>query len=202
MGPTNSTNSTNGYRTLNSATLNSGKTVITSYISLIIWKEEKTACTCYNARHCRLCIKKTKAMSLRSQLWQTAKTAFDRYGEMTPESVIACRSPECIHRLYPASAGIPDRTNKEYSDFVMGLKSVVPNLRLIIQDDLEPIIDESARTVATHVKSAGDTEFGPCEAEYLMVLKMNDTGTEIIEFVEFIDTAYTMDFIKRAKLEV
>ena len=141
-------------------------------------------------------------MSLRNQLWQTAKTAFDRYGEMTAESVIACRGPECVHRVYPASAGIPDRTNKEYSDFVMELKKVVPNLRLIVQDDFEPVIDEGARKVIAHLKSAGDTAFGPCEAEYFMALKMNDDGTQIVEFVEFIDTAYTRDFIDKAKLEV
>lgn len=140
--------------------------------------------------------------SLREQLWQTAKTAFDRYGEMTPDSVIACRSPQCVHRMFPASAGIPERTNKEYSDFVMELKKVVPNMRLIIQNDFEPIIDESTRQVIAHLKSAGETPFGPCEAEYFMALKMNQDGTQIIEFVEFIDTAYTMDFIKKAGLSV
>lgn len=145
---------------------------------------------------------KTKAMARREQLWQTAKTAFDRYGEMTPESVVACRSPECVHRMYPASAGIPDRTNQEYAGFVMELKKVVSNLRLIVQDDFEPVIDEASRKVIAHLKSAGDTAFGPCEAEYFMALRMNEDGTQIVEFVEFIDTAYTMDFIKKAGLEV
>lgn len=146
---------------------------------------------------------KTDAMSpLRDQLWQTAKTAFERYGEMTPESVIACRSPECVHRMFPTSASIPERTNKEYSDFVMELKEMVPNMRLIIQDDFEPLIDETTRQVIAHLKSAGDTTFGPIEAEYFMALKMNEDGTQIVEFVEFIDTAYTMDFIKRAGLKV
>lgn len=144
-----------------------------------------------------------KAMSpSRDQLWQTAKTAFDKYGEMTPESVIACRSPECVHRIFPASASIPERTNKEYSDVLMALKKVVPNIRLIIQDDFEPIIDETTRQVIAHLKSAGDTEFGPFEAEYFMALKMNEDGTQIVEFVEFIDTAYTLDFIKKAGLKV
>lgn len=140
--------------------------------------------------------------SLREQLWQTAKTAFDRYGEMTPDSVIACRSPQCVHRMFPASASIPERTNKEYSDFVMELKKVVPNMQLTIQSDFEPIIDTSTRQVIAHLKSSGDTTFGPCEAEYFMALKMNKDGTQIIEFVEFIDTAYTMDFIKKAGLSV
>lgn len=121
---------------------------------------------------------------------------------MTPESVIACRSPECVHRIYPASAGIPDRTNQEYSDFVMELKRVVPKMRLIVQDDFQPTIDESTRKVVAHLKSAGETTFGPCEAEYFMALKMNEDGTQIVEFVEFIDTAYTMNFIKEAGLKV
>lgn len=140
--------------------------------------------------------------SLREQLWKTAKTAFDRYGKMTPDSVIACRSPQCVHRMFPTTSGIPDRTNKEYSDFVMDLKKVVPNLRLIVQSDFEPIIDETTRQVIAHLKSAGDTPAGPIEAEYFMALKMNEDGTQIIEFVEFIDTAYTRDFIQRAELSV
>ena len=141
-------------------------------------------------------------MSLRNQLWHTAKTAFDRYGEMTPESVIACRSSECVHRIYPTSIGIADRTNQEYSDSVMEIKKTVPNMRLIIQDDFEPLIDVTNRMVMTHLKSAGDTPFGPLEAEYFMALKMNEEGTKIIEFVEFIDTAYTMDFIRKTQLNV
>lgn len=102
---------------------------------------------------------KVKAMSpVRDQLWQTAKTAFDKYGDMSPESVIACRSLGCVHRMFPASAGIPERTNKEYSDFVMELKKAVPDMRLIIQDDFEPVIDESTRRVIARLKSAGDTD--------------------------------------------
>lgn len=140
--------------------------------------------------------------SLREQLWQTAQTAFDRYGDMTPESVIACRSPDCIHRMFPTTSGIPDRTNKEYSDFVMELKSTVPKMRLIVQDDFEPMIDEKSRKVIAHVKSEGESVFGPIEAEYFMAMKMNEDGTQIVEFVEFIDTAYTTDFIQKAKLMV
>ncbi|KAI0972801.1 hypothetical protein F4678DRAFT_460362 [Xylaria arbuscula] len=140
--------------------------------------------------------------SLRNQLWQTAKAAFERYGEMTPESVIANRSPDCVHRIFPASAGVPHRSNKEYSDFVMELKKTVPNLRLIVQDDFEPVVDETTRQVVAHIKSKGDTPFGPCDTEYFMALKMNEDGTQIIEFVEFIDSAFTLDFIKKAALTV
>lgn len=92
--------------------------------------------------------------SLRDQLWKTAKAAFDEYGEMTAKSVIAYRSPDCVHRMFPASAGIPNRTNKEYSDFVMELKKTVPNLRLIVLDDFGPIIDETNRQVLAHLRSA------------------------------------------------
>lgn len=139
---------------------------------------------------------------LRLELWKTAKTALDRYGELTPESVIARRSPDCVHRMFPASAGIPDRTNKQYSDFVMELKDTVSTMRLIIQDDFEPLIDETNRKVIAHVKSEGETAFGPLEAEYFMAMKMNEDGTQIIEFVEFIDTAYTMGFMEKARLQI
>ncbi|KAH8889259.1 hypothetical protein GQ53DRAFT_870327 [Thozetella sp. PMI_491] len=139
---------------------------------------------------------------LREQLWKAAKSAFDKYGELTAESVIAHRSPECVHRMFPTSAGVPERTNKEYSDFMMGLKKLVPNMQLIVQDDFQPMIDETNRQVLAHITSAGDTPFGPLEAEYFMVLKVNEDGTQIIEFVEFVDSLYTAEFIKKAGLEV
>ncbi|KAI0456522.1 hypothetical protein F5B21DRAFT_468046 [Xylaria acuta] len=140
--------------------------------------------------------------SLRDQLWKTTKAAFDEYGEMTSETVIAYRSPDCVHRMFPISAGVSDRTNEEYSDFVIELKKTVPNLRLIVLDDFGPIIDETCRQVLAHLKSAGDTPYGPCETEYFMSLKMNEHGMQIVEFVEFIDTAYTLEPIKKAELKV
>ncbi|KAI1132421.1 hypothetical protein F5Y10DRAFT_208010 [Nemania abortiva] len=140
--------------------------------------------------------------SLRDQLWKTAKAAFDEYGKMTAESVIAYRSPDCVHRMFPTSAGVANRTNKEYSDFVMELKKTIPNLRLIVQDDFEPLVDETTRQVLAHLKSAGDSPYGPCETEYFMALKMNEDGTQIVEFMEFVDTAYTLEFIKKAGLKV
>ena len=135
--------------------------------------------------------------SLREQLWKTAKAAFDKYGDMTPESVIASRSHDCVHRMFPASASIPNRSNKEYSDYVMELKKVVPRMRLIVLDDFGPVIDETNRQVIAHIKSDGESAFGPVEAEYFMALKMNESGTEIIEFVEFVDSLYTTEFTKK-----
>lgn len=35
-----------------------------------------------------------------------------------------------------------------------------------------------------------------------MSLKMDEDGTQITEFVEFVDTAYTLEFMKRAGLKV
>lgn len=40
----------------------------------------------------------------------------------------------------------------------MELKKAVPDMRLIIQDDFEPVIDESTRRVIARLKSAGDTD--------------------------------------------
>ncbi|KFA60015.1 hypothetical protein S40285_10652 [Stachybotrys chlorohalonatus IBT 40285] len=140
--------------------------------------------------------------SLRNQMWETAKAAFDKFGDMTPESVVAYRSPTCVHRLFPSTAAIPDRSNKEYSDFVIELKKLVPNMRLVVQDDFEPLIDATTRQVLAHIKSAGDLKAGPIETEYFMPLKLNEDGTQIVEFVEFVDSAYTIDFMKRTKLEV
>lgn len=108
--------------------------------------------------------------------------------------------------MFPTTSKIPDRTNKEYSDFVMELKKRVPNLRLVIQDDFEPVIDEERRKVVVHVKSEGDVVYGDgkngkVEAEYFMAMTMDKEGMQIMEFVEFIDTQYTNEFIEKMGLK-
>jgi hypothetical protein len=57
--------------------------------------------------------------------------------------------------MFPASAAVPERTNQEYSNFVMGLNRTVPNMRLIVQDNFEPVIDENTRRVLSPPEVCG-----------------------------------------------
>ncbi|KFA48876.1 hypothetical protein S40293_10514 [Stachybotrys chartarum IBT 40293] len=67
----------------------------------------------------------------------------------------------------------------------MELKKLVPNVRLVVQDDFEPLTDTTTRQVLAHIKSAGDSKAGPIETKYFMALKMNEDGTQIVEMENF-----------------
>ncbi|KAH8897337.1 hypothetical protein GQ53DRAFT_743077 [Thozetella sp. PMI_491] len=138
--------------------------------------------------------------SFRDRLLHTATDSIRQFGEMTPKSVIAYRHPDCIQRVLPTSAGILTRNNEDYSKYVMELKPLVRNMRYIILNDFEPIVDEITRQVLLHLKSSADTDVGNYENEYFMALKMTDDGTEIVQVVEYLDSAYSAGFISKLGL--
>ncbi len=92
--------------------------------------------------------------SLRDQLLKITRSAFEKFGELTPESVIAYRSADCVHRYFPASIGMPARNNQEQADFIIASKAIFPNYHYVIQEDFTPLVDEVNRTVLVHVKGA------------------------------------------------
>ncbi|KAI9150789.1 Austinol synthesis protein H [Paramyrothecium foliicola] len=134
---------------------------------------------------------------LRDQLLQTAQNYLAAFNTNTPEGVIAHRSVDCKHRIIPTTAGHPVRSNEEYQAFMAPGLQLMKNFQLKIAEGLEPIVDEEAHKIVLYLTSSAETPIGPYVNEYAFALHTNDAGTEIIEIVEFIDTAVTGDFMKR-----
>ena len=139
--------------------------------------------------------------AIREQLWETAKKSLLSFGELTPESVIAARAPDCLHRIFPTTMGHPTRTNEQWAEFIMELKKTMPDVRYIIPDDFEPIIDERKKAVFTYVKSASNTTVGPYANQYFMAFRMNEDGTQIKEIIEYVDTLVANELVTKSGIQ-
>jgi hypothetical protein len=135
--------------------------------------------------------------SLYEQMLQTTRLFLRAFNEFTPESVIAYRSPTCVHRLRPGSLNSPPRTNAEYSAWAQNLMSVMQGFKLHLQDGHEPIVEEASRKVVLYLRSTCETKLGEYMNEYIWILTLDGNGTAIDEIIEFADSAYTLEWIEK-----
>ncbi|KAL1854510.1 hypothetical protein VTK73DRAFT_8732 [Phialemonium thermophilum] len=145
---------------------------------------------------------------LHAKLSQMAIAFIDAFNEETAESSVRYRGPSCLHRLLPASMGVPPRTNAEYAAWIQNMYTVIRGFRLRLVGTAGPsdtnskaglIVDEKARTVGLHLASSAETDVGDYANEYFWMLRFNEDVTVIEEVIEFVDSAYTVGFL--AKLE-
>ncbi|POS70367.1 hypothetical protein DHEL01_v211241 [Diaporthe helianthi] len=135
--------------------------------------------------------------SIRHTLIKTATSYIEGFNTNTPEGVIASRTADCRQVICPSSVpppwNSPPRSNEEYQGFVIPGFKMLRNVKISLVEGGDMLVDDISRKVLLHLKSTGDTDFGPYANEYMIVLKMTDDGTKIKEIVEFIDSATTRD---------
>ncbi|KAH6646970.1 hypothetical protein BKA67DRAFT_421765 [Truncatella angustata] len=135
--------------------------------------------------------------TIRSTLIQTANSYIAGFNTNTAEGVIASRTADCKQTIHPSSVpppwNSPPRTNEEYQAFILPGFKMLRNIQIGIVEGEDMIVDEVSRKVLLHLKSTGETDFGPYSNEYMIVLKTIEDGTLIKEIVEFIDSATTRD---------
>ncbi|PTB63399.1 hypothetical protein BBK36DRAFT_1143884 [Trichoderma citrinoviride] len=132
----------------------------------------------------------------RSQLIATANAFVAAYNKWTVPDVLSIRSPTCKHHLLPGTK-LPSRNNQEFAEFLERIIPIIRNFRLHVVDTTPPVVDVEARKVMMHLKSSAETDVGPYENEYFFVLTVSEDGEKIDEVVEFLDTAYTAEFMER-----
>ena len=137
--------------------------------------------------------KETEMASIRETLLETAKAYIEGFNSGTPEGVIAARTPDCTQTLRPGTLPPPltgSRTNEEYKTFIVQGAQILRNIKLRLAEGEDIIVDDVARKIVMHLKSTGETDFGPYANEYMIVLKATEDGKQIKEIVEFTDSAY------------
>ena len=63
----------------------------------------------------------------------------------------------------------------------------------------DSIVDEAARKVLMHASSSASTALGPYNNEYMFVLHMTDDGRKVDKVYEFVDSAYSADYMPRLR---
>ncbi len=133
----------------------------------------------------------------RTTLLQTASLFIANYNKWTVSSLLSLRSPVCIHRTGPASSAAPARNNSEFAAFVTPILPVFRNFTLTVIDEEETVIDVEKRKVVLHLRSRADTKVGLYQNEYYFTLTMSEDGKLVDEIVEFLDSGYTAEFVRR-----
>ncbi|KAK1240511.1 hypothetical protein MKX07_004539 [Trichoderma sp. CBMAI-0711] len=135
----------------------------------------------------------------RSQLIATANAFIAAYNKWTVPDILSIRSPACKHHVLPGNN--PPRNNQEFGQFLEGVIPVIRNFRMHLVDTTQMVVDVEARRVVMHLTSTAETDVGPYGNEYFFVITVSEDGERVDEIVEFLDTAYTAEFLGRLSRE-
>jgi hypothetical protein len=61
----------------------------------------------------------------------------------------------------------------------------------------ELVEDAAANSITMWASSTSATDIGPYANEYMLMLSFDDDGRSITHFLEFVDSAFTLDFFAR-----
>ena len=132
----------------------------------------------------------------RSTLLLTVFAVINGYNTWTPEAIMACRAPNCIHQVLPASLGRPPLNNEQYLAYFTPIMPAFKNFHLTVKNT---IVDEEARKVVLHASSTATTDLGDYSNEYMLVLQMAEDGTKVVRVDEFLDSKYSTEYLPRLR---
>jgi hypothetical protein len=147
-----------------------------------------------------------------SQRRKTAIALVDAYNEWSLPKIMAVRSDDCIQQVLPSTLlhplllpfylttcievlGRPPMSNEFYvPNFTNNFAPYVRNYKFIINDLIE---DEKANKVVIWGNSTSETDVGPYDNEYVLMLHFNEAGDKITRMLEFVDSNLSMVFIPK-----
>lgn len=132
----------------------------------------------------------------RQTLLSTAQEAIQGYNTWTLESILSFRAPTCLHYVLPSSLHRPPLNNEQYAALFHPIMPAFEGFHLTVHDS---IVDEAARKVLKHASSSASTALGPYNNEYMLILHMTEDGRKVEKFYEFVDSAYSADYMRRLK---
>ncbi|KAJ6192084.1 hypothetical protein J3E72DRAFT_399387 [Bipolaris maydis] len=105
----------------------------------------------------------------------TARAVIAAYNAWDIDDIMAYRSPDCKHRAYFSEI------MHLYSNFTVTVK--------------EEVHDAAARKCIIHATSRAETKIGPYTNEYALILTFTEDGRKVTKFDEFVDSAYSEQFV-------
>ncbi|CAE7016099.1 hypothetical protein PTTW11_02903 [Pyrenophora teres f. teres] len=122
----------------------------------------------------------------------TARAVIDAYNAWDVDAILAYRSPDCKHRVLPASMNRAAKSNDEYRAYLNTIMPLYLNFTVVV---MEEIHDARAHTCIIHASSTAHTRIGLYANEYALILTFTEDGTEVTKFDEFVDSAYSQQFV-------
>ncbi|KAM3079620.1 hypothetical protein ACMFMG_006032 [Clarireedia jacksonii] len=123
-----------------------------------------------------------------SERLQTANALIESYSALSAEAIIQHLAPEFTHQILPESLQMPARTRDEFAVHAQRITSIFSEFHMIPQTILE---DESRNSVVIYAKMVGELNLhlGHWDNECIIMLKMSEDGTKVVEYKEFVDSA-------------
>lgn len=138
-------------------------------------------------------------MTDKSNRMTTAHALLEAYSSLSPDQILAQLDDNGKYQVLPDSLGMPQRTKDEFAAHAAGITSVFKSFEMIPQNIYE---DAASNVVVIHAKMDGQLAKGPggrWENECVMLLRMNEDGSKIIEIKEFVDSDKAMKMRNKVK---
>lgn len=127
-----------------------------------------------------------------SQRLATAYALLEAYSSLSPEMILEKLDDNGRYMILPESLSMPPRTKQEFAAHAAGITSVFKSFKMIPKSIYE---DAAANSVIVHAKMDGELAKGSgarWENECVMMLRLNDEGSKIVEIKEFVDSDKAM----------
>lgn len=120
-----------------------------------------------------------------SKLLTTAMAVIAGYNAWNMDAIMAPRSANCTHRVYPDRLGRPLLNRTAYVDYFSSLLPFFDNFTVTVTDTY---VDEAKNQVAVQCFSKANSVLGPYGNEYVIMMKMTACQEEVYEVREFVDS--------------
>ncbi|MCJ1384421.1 hypothetical protein MMC17_007537 [Xylographa soralifera] len=122
---------------------------------------------------------------------RTAESLVEAFNNMDIDKIISLRSPDCMNQILPRSIKLPIQANAPYEKRLRFLHPIFENFSLTVEDILEDI---EARRICMWLYAMADTAAGEYLNEYVWILQFDESGKQIINQKEYVDTAMQKEF--------
>lgn len=168
---------------------------------MICFRPSFRVCSSHRIQSNRVIATPNMSAPNRSELLQTVHAFIAQLNGWTSDSLLSLRSPSANHTVLPASLHGSKLNNEQFQAAVSTFMLHLRGFRLEVGDHNLTVIDVEQRRVALHLKAYAESDIGPYQNEYIWIFTVTEDGTQIENSAEFIDSAYTAEFMQRAGVQ-
>lgn len=119
---------------------------------------------------------------------QTVYALLDAYSTLNPDNMLANLSDDFTHQILPESIGMPPRERAAFAEHAKGITAIFTKFAMKPKSVFE---DPERNAVIVYANMDGELQggLGPWVNECIMIMKLNDDGTKVVDMKEFVDSA-------------
>lgn len=124
----------------------------------------------------------------RSARLETVYGLLDAYSTLSPDAMLEHLSEDFTHQILPESMGMPTRERAAFEEHAKGITAIFKKFAMVPKNVLEDP-DKNAVTVYANMEGELQGGLGPWHNECIMLMRMSEDGSKVVEMKEFVDSA-------------